>query len=133
MIKLTKKKKSLKKYTLDEFLKKHENVFSILFCPGISLFWNFKPIALVVDGESAWHAFKIEKDLICLWGTGPSKKVPWGNLELEGKLSKEYRDFLMDTRPWPTKKEEMQKVLILLKDYYSDILRLEKLSKTEKS
>lgn len=127
MIKLTKKKKRLKKCSLDEFLKKHENVFSILLIPGISLFWNFKPIALVVDGESAWHAFMIEKDLICLWGMGPSKKVPWGNLELEEKLSQEYEDFLMDTRPWPTKKEEMQKVLSLLKDYYDKILRLERI------
>ena len=94
---------------------------------GISLFWEFKPIAKVADDEGQMRkAYMVDKDLICLWGLGLSEKIPWGNLEMEGKMNNKYDTYINSGDPWPNKKERMQKALSLLKIYYRDILKIEK-------
>ena len=117
----------LKTYAVDELYKKYKYVFSVTFVTGNRLFWEFKPIAKVRDDEGQmWKAYMIDKDLICLWGLGLSKKIPWGNLEMQGKMLDEYDTYISSGDPWPNKKERMQKVLSLLKVYYKNILKLEK-------
>lgn len=128
---MSKKRKRLKTYTEDEIIRKYKRAFRIDYVTGILLLQDFKPIGIAKnENGGAWNIYMINHDLVCLWGLGVSDKIPRLSLGVDRQYSERFRT---DSRICNSKKERIKVTLNLLKDYYDDILRLEKLSKTEKS
>lgn len=122
----------MKRYTEEDLLKKYKRAFRIDYVTGIGFFIEFKPIGIVLkNGKDQWYAYMIEKDLICLWGVGLPEIIPWAGLSLDDKYYKAFGEFNTNTRPWPSKKERMQKVLSLLKDYYKELIGQERLRRKD--
>ena len=121
----------MRRFSEDKILKIYKRAFRINITTAWPLYMDFKTIGRVKsDKEGARYAYMIEKDLVCLHGIGMSDKIPWGNLDLERKLNRKFDkyidDYLAKYNKWPSKKENMQNTLVLLKDYYKEIMKLEK-------
>lgn len=121
----------MRRFSEDKILKIYKRAFHIRIPTAWPLYMDFKTIGRVKsDKEGAWYVYLIEKDLVCLRGIGMSEKIPWGSLGLESKLDDKFDnyidEYLAKYNKWPSKKESMQNTLVLLKDYYKEIMELEK-------